>query len=407
MNIWIVNPYGTLPSEGWREYRSYLLAKALALRGHAVTWWISDFEHRSKSYRGCGSLTDPLLPEGVRVIGVHSTPYKKNISIQRIFYEVNFGKEWVKAAENELAPDLIVLADPALFFGSPVVEYRKKCGCKLVLDVIDLWPELFTLALPSFMRPLARSIFHPLFQRRKKLVQSSDGVVAVSHDYLAAVMQNQQSKPPCAVAYLGIDMMQLRSSTINPKLNAQLMAFRCQFSLIVVYAGTLGDAYDMDLLLQAVARVNREGRSIGFIFAGDGPKKHDVLYTASKFSKNMLFLGSLPASDLLTVYVNADIGLMTYLPGSTVAMPVKFFDYLVGGLAILSSLDRDVRGLIEEHDVGLTYRASDIDDFFRCLNIFDSDKNLLKVIRENSKILANRYDSSVQYESFAKFIEVL
>jgi glycosyltransferase involved in cell wall biosynthesis len=407
MNIWIVNPYGTLPNEGWREYRSFLLAKALALRGHQVTWWISDFEHRSKSYRGRGILTDPLLPNGVRVIAVHSTPYKKNISIQRILYEVNFGKEWIKSAQNEPAPDLIVLADPALFYSSPVVEYRKKRGCKLVLDVIDLWPELFTVALPNFIRPLARSIFYPLFQRRRKLVNSSDGVVAVSHDYLSAVMQNQEPKPPCAVAYLGIDMAQQQSSTINTKLQAQLIKFRSQFSLTVVYAGTLGDAYDMNLLIKAVNRVNDDGRSIGFIFAGDGPKRRDVLDAANKFSKNMLFLGSLPASDLPTLYANADIGLMTYLPGSTVAMPVKFFDYLVGGLAILSSLDRDVRRLIEDHGVGLTYRPSDIEDFFRCLDTFDFDRYSLSIIRAKSRILADSFDSSVQYESFAKFIEVL
>jgi hypothetical protein len=49
--IWIVNPYGTLPSEGWRDYRSYMLAKALANRGYQVLWWISDFEHRSKTRR--------------------------------------------------------------------------------------------------------------------------------------------------------------------------------------------------------------------------------------------------------------------------------------------------------------------------------------------------------------------
>jgi hypothetical protein len=154
MLVWIVNPYGTLPSEGWREYRSLMLARALAEKGHEVTWWISDFEHRSKSYRGCGELYDPLLPKGVRVIGVHSTAYVRNISLQRIRYEINYGLELGRLAFKESAPDVIVMGDPALFFGAPVLAYQQRVGCKLVLDIIDLWPELFTLTLPKFLRPL-------------------------------------------------------------------------------------------------------------------------------------------------------------------------------------------------------------------------------------------------------------
>ncbi|MBM3349747.1 MAG: hypothetical protein FJY58_08650 [Betaproteobacteria bacterium] len=33
MKTWIVNPYGTLPGEGWRDYRSQMLAQALVALG--------------------------------------------------------------------------------------------------------------------------------------------------------------------------------------------------------------------------------------------------------------------------------------------------------------------------------------------------------------------------------------
>ena len=163
MKIWIVNPYGALPSEGWREYRSFMLAKALAARGHEVTWWISDFIHRSKTYRACGEISDPLLPQGVSVIGVHSTPYSRNISWKRVKYEENYGLELVRIAEKKAVPDLIVMGDPALFFGRTILAYRNKFRCQMVLDVIDLWPELFTVALPKWLRPASRFFFTRCF----------------------------------------------------------------------------------------------------------------------------------------------------------------------------------------------------------------------------------------------------
>ena len=42
--VWIVNPYGALPTEGWLEYRSFKLARELISRGFEVTIWISKFE---------------------------------------------------------------------------------------------------------------------------------------------------------------------------------------------------------------------------------------------------------------------------------------------------------------------------------------------------------------------------
>ena len=47
--VWIVNPYGTLPTEEWSEYRSFKLARELINREYEVTIWMSNFEHRKKN----------------------------------------------------------------------------------------------------------------------------------------------------------------------------------------------------------------------------------------------------------------------------------------------------------------------------------------------------------------------
>ena len=39
MNVWIANPFDNLPPEGARPQRYWLMARAFARAGHAVTLW--------------------------------------------------------------------------------------------------------------------------------------------------------------------------------------------------------------------------------------------------------------------------------------------------------------------------------------------------------------------------------
>jgi glycosyltransferase involved in cell wall biosynthesis len=204
---------------------------------------------------------------------------------------------------------------------------------------------------------------------------------------------------------LGIDVFKQRELNLNSVLDIKLREFRSGHSLVAVYAGTLGDAYDMDLLLSAVVRAAGNGNGLAFVVAGDGPRKKDVDAYARKYPNHLLFLGAIPPDDLATLYQNADVGLMTYVSGSTVAMPVKFFDYLVGGLAVLSSLQRDVHKAIDEHQIGMNYRASDLSDFLRCLNVMANNTALLQAFKAAAFNLAEEYDTAKQYGNFCCFVE--
>jgi len=404
MRVWIVNPYGELPGEGWREYRSFLIARALAAIGHKVTWWISDFEHRSKRYRASGQLLDPMLPVGVRVIAVHGSSYKSNISFERIRYELNFGKELARLAESEESPDLIILGFPAIFTGNPIIAYRNKVGCKLVFDVIDLWPELFEVILPRRIRFLGKFLFYPLYKRRAKQIGSCDGVVAVSHDYLQTAIQGQTKQMPKLISYLGIDISAYLATKINLSLDKSLAEFKKQFSLVAVYAGTLGDAYDMDIIISAIKCAQQKGLSIGFVVAGNGPRKTDFEDIAADPSAPLKYLGLLPATDMKTLYKNCDVGLISYVADSTVAMPVKLFDYTVGGLALLSSLGRDACDTINQHQIGLNYHASDLSDFMEKLTFMSQNIDLVRRYKSNSRQLALSYDTKIQYDNYASFL---
>ena len=78
VRVWLINPYGPLPGEGWRDYRFTYAARALAARGHDVTWWTAAFDHHTKRFRESssrGSFSIALVP----------TPaYHRNVGLGRL-----------------------------------------------------------------------------------------------------------------------------------------------------------------------------------------------------------------------------------------------------------------------------------------------------------------------------------
>jgi glycosyltransferase involved in cell wall biosynthesis len=404
LKIWIVNPYGTLPSEGWREYRSAMLARALQKRGHQVIWWIANFEHRSKKFRE--SVTqDPLLPDGIQIRCLPTNAYRKHVGLGRIKFESRFGHGFANAAVNEERPDAIILAEPSLFFGLPVRKFAKEFNIPIIVDVIDLWPELFHILLPRPLKVFGKLVFSPLYRRRKNLILQSKGVAAVAGNYRDAVMAGQPTKPT-GVFYWGVDVAMFQAARNSKKRPELFNRWPAQYDgLTVVYAGTLGAAYDIGTVCEAArALCNKTDVPVRFIFAGDGPLKPTVEKLAHDFPQQVAFVGSMPAEDLIPFYLNSDVGLCSYARGSTVSMPIKVFDYLAAGLAVASSLDGEIKTLVEA-GCGVQYVAEDPDNLARRLETLAQNKKLAVTIKSKAHDRSVDFDISYQYGLFAQFIE--
>lgn len=391
LNVWIVNPYGWLPGEGWRDYRSAPLAKALAARGHMVTWWISDIEHRSRSRR---TPSQAALPFGVTLEMIESREYRKNISIGRIRYERSFAAGFARRSKMLPPPDLVVLAEPSLFFAGPVVDYATSRGIPFILDGIDLWPEMFQVVLPRSLRRLEAALFAPFYRHRDRIVKQATAVVAVTADYLERL--TRRVKPALSeVVYLGVDRLNFLTPQIDRNATAPLEA---------IYAGNLGDAYDMPVLLMAIERLANAGRPVRFTLIGAGPWEEQAAALAARFPAHVRFLGRMSPTALPAMYAQAQVGLATYSSGSTVSMPTKLFDYLAAGLATIGSPSGEAVALLRQ-GAGTPYQAGSVNDLIAALNVYIDDRTKLADARMFAYKQAARFDQDAQYERFVSVIE--
>ncbi|MCY1164805.1 Glycosyl transferase 4-like domain protein [compost metagenome] len=398
LDIWIVNPYGTLPSEGWREYRSSMLARALAARGHRPTWFLSNFEHRSKSFRQ-QVHADPALP-GVAIHCLPAQPYVRNISFGRIRYEQSFGRAFATASRTLSKPDVIVLAEPSLFFSGPVRRYARKNGIPLIVDILDLWPEMFAVAAPKLLRPLVPPLLAPLYARRRKLLRKATGVVGCTAGY--ADVARAVTSCPVDTFYLGVDVADVRRTMREIPDARRLPPFD---GLTCVYAGTLGDAYDIPSLAASVEALAPLGR-VRIVVAGDGPERPRIEQLARAYPETLVFLGKVAPHELGPIYAQAQIGLCSYALGSMVEMPVKLFDYLAAGLGFVTSLDGEIDMLIAE-GAGIYCQAGHPDILAKQLTELANDPGRVKQMQHVSRLLGERFDNRQQHDNYSKFIERL
>lgn len=397
--VHIINPYGTLPDEGWRKYRTNIVAEYFVKYGYDVTYWISNIDHRSKKKRSEKDAVK-IVNEDFRFRIVVSSQYSSNGSLSRIRYERSFGKKVRELfLKNNLQSDIVVITDPALFYGFSVYKIAQSTKSKFFIDILDLWPEVFVTLFPKKIRKLANFILLPLYYLRNQLYKKADGFLAVTNDYLE-VAKKCCPNTSGRVVYIGFDENDIQNKKEFLALKKE------EGETWVIYAGTLGINYDIKGVLEFSKILEKSNLNAKLFIAGDGPEKNRVEAYMRNFSPlKTVFLGRLNADEIGFLYSQCDVALSTYLESSTVSMPVKAFDYIAFGLPVINSLGREYGNLIKTEKIGVQYKAEDAKNLFQKFHLLVTNEKLLNDCKKNLKRLQQKFNIKNQYDKYIDFIQ--
>lgn len=414
MRVWILNPYNPIPGEHWRPGRSALIAAELARRGHQVVWWASGFSHRLKHVRS-REWQDQAVSKGFIVRLVPTLSYSCNIGIGRLASELVYAFRVLLRGLREGAPTCIICTDSVQCVGlvGAILTWRHKA--KLVLDVQDLWPELFASAMLPSLRPLALRILWPLFFARRVYRRRADGITALSTTYLESALADvpRLASVPHAVVYNGSPAGRGNSAQplhqnvtdlpdgLMPKRNGELWG---------IYAGNLGGTYDVICIVHAARRVLERCPTLRLriLVAGDGPLRQRLVSTISGLgASNVHYLGVLPHDELLELFTFCDFGLVTYSGDSNVEMPDKGYDYLASGLPVISSLQGEFGNIVRRFGLGVEYCPGDPCSLADAISTICFDDERRRRMSHNARRTAEFFDRDAQYARLAHLIEVL
>lgn len=403
-NIWLVGPYGPIPSEPWSEYRYTLLGNKLSLKGHQVVWWTSNFFHHFKKFRSDKFKSiDVNLNFKIKLIP--TTGYSSNISLKRILFEIVFALRFYKLTQREEKPDIIIVMGPNWTTVPIVNYYATKKDIPVIVDIFDLYPEILETIVHKRLKRFFSFLIKPLYLLRSYDFRKAYGFVAVSCQYMKVVDSIRPELPPSRklTCYIGVDT-DLFSKNID---NSAFLLTKKQNYSRIIYAGSIGENYDISTIIKSAKVLSDKGHLSEIIIVGEGPKKSYIEKLIQKYHlHNITLLDKLNHRDLISLYKTCDIGLSTYIAGSTVSIPTKFYDYTAAGLAIVNSLTNcDTSDLILEYKIGMQYISGDHLSLASALLSISSDKNELNRMKERSKKLSEIFDQKKQYENYANFIE--
>jgi glycosyltransferase involved in cell wall biosynthesis len=407
MKIWLINPYGPIPSEAWRTYCFPQIAEALTSEGHEVTWWTSNFAHHFKKFRS--HWWQDIEPwEGFRIRLVPTPGYRRNIGFARVFRDVVFALRTYRRGCTEPKPDLIIYSESPLTFGFAGQRLADFHGCPSIYHQMDLWPELIVDAAPRGIRRLVKLGLWPVYAIRKRTYSRLSAVTALAQPYLNAVLNEvpELLSKPNNVIYNGIDVVALRKNMDAFKDTAFRFPDKQPDDLWAVFAGSLGPSYDIIVMCDVARRLAVLGSKIHVVIAGDGPLRQVVESTSRGETgpSNLHYVGQLSPLELAGLYARCDLGLCAYSSSSNVEMPDKIYDYTAAGLPVLVSLRGEVADIVSSNKIGLTYSGGSAEDLLRKLLEITADTDLMHAMSESSLELGMRFDKHVQYR---KFIDVI
>lgn len=397
MIVWLVNPFSNIPGEGGVEGRFTALARILVEKGHNVKWFSANFNHRKKSQR---TIHKSELGYSLELLPV--LPYKRNIGIQRIKSHQSFGKAFDKRAAELTSkidiPNVIHLSVPPLDCVNPAFQISTRTGCRVTIDIMDLWPETFTRLIPgtpTIRDFVGRVLFRKQFRIAHEAYSKAHGVSAVSDEYLNLVRTLLPSQR-LHLCYVG---SQIPQQIAKPPDETKPVCF--------VYVGSITKTYDIETVFEAARRLKDKVRPFQLAIAGVGDSLGKLKSEAVKkgISKLVTFHGFLDSEDFTRLLSNSHVGLNVICRGTYITMPHKLSDYLCSGLAVINSLEGESANLLRQHSAGLSYLAGDVGALASIMKVYLEKHEVLEAHQMGARKLASKlFDRSRTFPEWADWI---
>ena len=348
MKILLLNQAFVSPDEPGHT-RHFEMAKFLRARGYELVIVASDLNYQTgqRTIARKGIFAEQVI-EGVRIMRAYIYPALHRSYFWRIisFFSFMFSSVWTALQVRDV--DLVMGTTPPIFqaVSAWVVAWMRRKP--FLLEVRDLWPE-FGVSMGVLTNPvliaLGRWLEKFLYARATHILVNSPAY----KEYM--IGKGVPEKKITYIAYgTDVDMFnpQVDGSSIRSELGLQN-------KFVVLYAGALGQANDIDTILRAAQRLNGENK-IRFVLFGDGKERPRLQSEAERMKlTNVIFAGVRAKKEMPLVIASADVclAILQDIPMFRTTYPNKVFDYMAAGRATVLVIDGVSRQLIESSDGGV------------------------------------------------------
>lgn len=235
--------------------------------------------------------------------------------------------------------------------------WKRFRGAPYVLHVQDLWPDSIlesSMVANSKAGRIIRSVLEPWL---RNVYSGAAGVIGIAPTMVKTLVNRGSEENKTVAVYNWAD-------DSAPQKSSEKNSERTE----ILFAGNIGDMQDLETVVRAAKLVEDIPMTITIV--GDGVARKDVMALAKELGTNNVdFRGAVPRDEMPTIYSLADFSLVTLRDIEVFCgtIPSKFQASIAHGVPVITTVQGDLRGLVEEHKVGFVAEAEDAESLAQAL----------------------------------------
>jgi glycosyltransferase involved in cell wall biosynthesis len=406
--VWILQTGEPLhiDSDGRRPMRAMNLANQLLKDGHKVVVWSSRFDHSTKAFRG--EDESPLLPAGLEYRLLSSTGYRRNLGpgrlIDHALMALNLWRELRWIAQTDY-PDVVFVGYPPIEVAWVLTRWAKAKNIPTLLDIKDLWPEIFLSVGPDFLQPLVKLAFAPYFVMARATMKNATKITGMTAAVTSWAHRFARIPEQTGATFFPLAPLVYKPEKIddeNARIWAEALIKAPENTLTVLYVGNFTRTLNFTPLLEFLRIARERLFEVRLIICGGGDSQSEITELFSKFDE-VIFPGWVSRQQHIALARHCDFALVPYHSFSDfeLSIPNKVLDSLALGMPILTSLDGETRALVENHELGKFYvNGLDIYEFANEQNL----ATFSEMKRNALNVYQTQYNGEKIYEGLARYL---
>lgn len=175
----------------------------------------------------------------------------------------------------------------------------------------------------------------------------------------------------------------------------------------VVYAGNLGNAQNIDVIIDG-ADVLKDEKNVEFLIFGTGGLEDQFVAKVNELKLgNVKFFPLQPMERVAQVYGLGDVCVVSCKPGlGGAAMPSKMLSIMSAGRAVVASFDKgELTYILENHNCGMYAPAGDATAFAELIKHLSQNRDECKMMGENArKLILQKFTKAY---GTARYVEII
>ncbi|MFM7813806.1 MAG: glycosyltransferase family 4 protein, partial [Flavobacteriales bacterium] len=332
------------PEVGAPQNRLFELATRLQQSGWDVTILTAMPNYPSMEihadYRGKRFVREEMNGLNILRSSIYVSKSKGIVARLRNYYSFVWSSWWV-GLKHLPKHDILMVESPPLFLGKSAWMLSRFKGSKLIFNVSDLWPESaekLGIVKNRFFLWISYRLEAFLYKRSWLITGQTQGIVA----------DIQQRFPKKSVHWLpnGVNVRLFKEDHEGARSWRSSMGIQ-PTDFVALYAGIIGYAQGLDVILQAAQHLQQETR-LHCVLLGSGPEKDRLVALAKALGlKNVHFLEPVVKSEMPAIITACDAALIPLrkLDLFLGAIPSKTFENMALRKPIVLGVDGEAREL--------------------------------------------------------------